>query len=252
MLVIAKGYDLDASSLRHFPNAQSLQHFLDPIGTIDRNLNVGELQRPMDALCCHPSSEAQCRDQRYRRVLWVVLGINVAMFVAEVIAGFATGSVSLQADALDFLSDATSYGFSLFVVGRALEYRARAALAKGLTMGCLGFWVLASAVWNASRGALPEAITMGLVGFGALLANAIVFALLWAYRSGDSNMQSVWLCSRNDVIGNAAVLLAAAGVFGTGTGWPDVLVASIMGALALQGAWLVVRQAWGEIAGVLP
>ena len=202
----------------------------------------------MGALCCHPPSELQYRDQRYRRVLWIVLGINTVMFLAEVIAGFAAGSVSLQADALDFLGDSANYGISLFVVGRALEYRAKAALAKGLTMGCLGLWVVAAAVSNASRGTLPEAITMGVVGFVALLANAIVFVLLWAYRSGDSNMQSVWLCSRNDVIGNVAVLLAALGVFGTGTGWPDVIVASIMGGLALQGAWLVVRRAWGELA----
>jgi Co/Zn/Cd efflux system component len=162
----------------------------------------------------------------------------------------AAGSASLQADALDFLADAANYGISLFVVGMAIRHRARAALVKGLTMGLFGLWVLAASVWHAAHGSVPEAFTMGTVGFGALLANAASFALLWAYRAGDSNMRSVWLCSRNDVIGNCAVLLAALGVFGTGAGWPDVVVASIMGALALQGACHVVSQARRELRGI--
>jgi len=114
-------------------------------------------------------------------------------------------------------------------------------------MGLFGAWVLGTSLWHAAYGTVPEAMTMGVVGFAALLANAASFALLWAYRAGDSNMRSVWLCSRNDVIGNFAVLLAALGVFGTGTGWPDVIIASIMGILALQGSWHVVRQASGEL-----
>jgi Co/Zn/Cd efflux system component len=198
--------------------------------------------------CCPPPAQ-QLHDKRYRRVLWTVLAINAAMFFIEAVAGLATGSASLQADALDFLADAANYGISLFVVGMAIHHRARAAMAKGLTMGILGSWVLATSVWHATHGSVPEAFTMGTVGFTALLANAASFALLWAYRAGDSNMRSVWLCSRNDVIGNCAVMLAAVGVFGTGTGWPDVVVASIIGTLALQGAWHVVLQARRELRG---
>jgi Co/Zn/Cd efflux system component len=169
------------------------------------------------------------------------------MFLIEIVAGLAAGAVSLQADALDFLADAGNYGISLFVVGMALRYRARAALAKGVTMGLFGFWVIGSTIWHALHGTLPDAITMGAVGFAALAANAACFGVLWAYRHGDSNMRSVWLCSRNDVVGNFAVLLAALGVFGTGTGWPDIIVAAIMAGLALQGAWLVIRLALVEM-----
>lgn len=180
-------------------------------------------------------------------MLWAALAINGGMFLVEIAAGLAAGSVSLQADALDFMADTGNYGISLFVVGMALRYRARAALAKGATMGLFGLWVVGATFWHALAGTLPSAATMGAVGFAALLANAVVFAILWAYRAGDSNMRSVWLCSRNDVIGNLAVLLAALGVFGTGTGWPDVIVAAIMALLALQGAWAVMRQASGEL-----
>jgi Co/Zn/Cd efflux system component len=148
---------------------------------------------------------------------------------------------------LDFLADTANYGISLFVVGMALNYRAGAALAKGVTMGVFGVWVMGTSLWHAFYGTVPEAVTMGAVGVAALIANAVCLVLLWAYRGGDSNMRSVWLCSRNDVIGNFAVMLAALGVFGTGTGWPDVIVASIMSGLALQGAWHVIRQASGEL-----
>jgi len=202
----------------------------------------------MGAKCCNHRPENRLRDQPYRRVLWTVLAINAAMFLIEIVAGLAAGSVSLQADALDFLADTANYGITMFVVGMALRYRASAALAKGMTMGLFGVWVLGSCLWHAVSGTVPEAITMGVVGIFALAANAACFALLWAYRSGDSNMRSVWLCSRNDVIGNFAVLLAALGVFGTGTGWPDVIVAAIMSGLALQAAWHVVRQASGELS----
>lgn len=206
----------------------------------------------MSAHCCgHESSDDTPDDARragrYRRVLWTVLGINGAMFLVEIVAGLAAGSVSLQADALDFLADAGNYGISLFVAGMALRWRARAAFAKGVTMGMFGLWVIGAAVWHTVHGTLPHAVTMGAVGFGALVANAVVFTLLWAYRSGDSNMRSVWLCSRNDVIGNGAVLLAALGVFGTGTGWPDVVVAAVMAVLALQGAWQIIRLASSEL-----
>jgi Co/Zn/Cd efflux system component len=183
----------------------------------------------------------------YRRVLWAVLGINAAMFLVEIGAGFAAGSASLQADSLDFLGDAANYAMSLLVVGMALRYRASAALAKGATMGAFGLWVLGTAIWHSVHGTLPSAFTMGAVGIAALIANAASFGLLWAYRHGDANMRSAWICTRNDVLGNIAVLLAAAGVFGTGTGWPDVIVAAIMAALAIQGAAVVLRQAIGEL-----
>jgi Co/Zn/Cd efflux system component len=182
-----------------------------------------------------------------RRVLWAVLVINGVMFAVEVVAGLAAGSASLQADALDFLGDTANYAISLLVVGMALRYRASAALAKGLTMAAFGLWVVAMVIWHIAQGTLPSALTMGTVGIAALVANAVSFGLLWAYRHGDSNIRSAWICTRNDVLGNLAVLVAAAGVFGTGTGWPDVIVAAIMAALALQGAVLVIRQAFGEL-----
>jgi Co/Zn/Cd efflux system component len=201
----------------------------------------------MSAHCCGGHiAESREQDKRYRRVLWAALAINAAMFLIEIGAGVAAGSASLQADALDFLGDAANYSISLLVVGMALRYRASAALAKGGTMGVFGLWVLGTVVWHSVNGTVPEPITMGAVGLAALAANAATFGLLWSHRAGDSNMRSVWICSRNDVIGNLAVLLAALGVFGTGTGWPDIIVAAAMAALALQGAWIVLRQALGE------
>src|SRR5207344_1734491 len=143
--------------------------------------------------------------------------------------------------------DAANYAISLMVVGMALRYRAIAALAKGGTMGLFGLWVIGTVIWHAMHGTLPNAFAMGAVGFAALAANGGSFALLWAYRGGDANMRSAWICTRNDVLGNLAVLLAALGVLGTGTGWPDVIVASIMAALALQGAWIVIGHSWSEL-----
>jgi Co/Zn/Cd efflux system component len=169
------------------------------------------------------------------------------MFAVEVAAGLAAGSASLQADALDFLGDAGNYAISLFVVGMALRYRAMAAFAKGATMGVFGLWVLGVTAWHAWHGTLPHAFTMGAVGLAALVANAASFGLLWAHRGGGANMRSAWICTRNDVLGNLAVLLAALGVFGTGTGWPDVIVASTMAVLALQGAWTVLNQSRAEL-----
>lgn len=201
----------------------------------------------MSASCCNQPVDTHRGNEGYRRVLWAVLIINAAMFAIEVAAGMAAGSAALQADALDFLGDAGNYAISLFVVAMALRYRAMAAFLKGATMGLFGLWVIGVTLWHAWQGTLPEAFTMGAVGTAALIANAISFGLLWAYRAGDSNMRSAWICTRNDVLGNLAVLVAAAGVFGTGTGWPDVAVAAIMAALALQGAWMVLNQSWSEL-----
>jgi Co/Zn/Cd efflux system component len=201
----------------------------------------------VSASCCDQIIDPHRGNERYRRVLWAVLAINVAMFAIEVAAGLAAGSASLQADALDFLGDAGNYAISLFVVGMALRYRATAALLKGATMGVFGLWVLGVTAWHVWHGTLPEAFTMGAVGTAALLANAASFGLLWAYRAGDSNMRSAWICTRNDVLGNLAVLLAALGVLGTGTGWPDLIVATVMALLALQGAAVVLTQSQAEL-----
>jgi Co/Zn/Cd efflux system component len=204
----------------------------------------------MDECCTPPPLDlggSKKQDATYRRVLWTVLAINAAMFAVEVIAGLAAGSAALQADALDFLGDAANYAISLLVVGMALRYRASAALAKGATMAAFGLWVIGTVVWHAVHGTLPSAFTMGTVGGAALVANVASFGLLWAYRHGDANMRSAWICTRNDILGNMAVLLAALGVFGTGTGWPDIIVAAIMALLAIQGAALVIRQASAEL-----
>jgi Co/Zn/Cd efflux system component len=205
----------------------------------------------MSAHCCgHHHEDAgsdPLRQAAYRRVLWWVLAINAAMFSVEIGAGLAAGSAALQADAADFLGDAANYAISLFVVGMALRYRAAAALAKGATMALFGLWVLAVTAWHIFNGTLPQAFTMGGIGLAALVANAASFWLLWRHRTGDANMRSAWICTRNDVLGNLAVLLAAAGVFGTGTGWPDVIVAAVMAMLALQGAATVIRYARSEL-----
>ena len=183
----------------------------------------------------------------YRRVLWVALVVNAAMFLLEVGGGVSSGSVSLLADAIDFFGDAANYGLSLAVLAMGVAARARAALFKALTMIVFGLAVLARAAWAAWSGAPPQPLTMGLIGMLALAANVGVAVLLYAYREGDANMRSVWLCTRNDAIGNVAVLLAAVGVFGTGTRWPDVLVAVAMAALALTAGLSVVRQARQEL-----
>jgi Co/Zn/Cd efflux system component len=200
--------------------------------------------------CCTPPPlklDPHRGNKAYRRVLWAVLAINAVMFMVEIGAGVAAGSASLQADALDFLGDAANYAISLLVIGLALRWRATAALAKGATMAAFGVWVVGAVVWHAWHGTLPSAFTMGTVGVAALAANVASFGLLWAYREGDANMRSAWICTRNDVLGNIAVLLAALGVFGTGTGWPDVIVAACMAGLALQGAFVVVRQSSAEL-----
>ncbi len=201
----------------------------------------------MGAGCCE---NKHCSVPRgpYRRVLLIALLANAGMFGVEVLAGLQAGSVSLLADSLDFLGDAANYGISLWVLGMAVAVRARASLLKAMSMGAFGVWVAASTVWQLAAGGVPEAHTMGLVGGLALLVNAGVALMLYAYRNGDSNMQSVWICSRNDALGNLAVMLAALGVFGTGQSWPDLLVAALMSGLALSGAWQVSRRARAELA----
>ncbi len=202
--------------------------------------------------CCAAATPSNLKTEadqtRWRRTLWIVLAVNAAMFGVEIVAGLLARSASMQVDALDFFGDAANYALSLGVLGMSLRVRAAAALAKGVTMAAFGIWVLGLAAWHVANGIVPAAQTMGVVGVLALAANVFCLALLTGFRTGDANMRSVWICSRNDVIGNGAVLLAALGVFGTGSGWPDALVALIMGGLALSGAWQVIRQARREMA----
>jgi Co/Zn/Cd efflux system component len=184
----------------------------------------------------------------YRRVLWVALLINVLMFGVEISAGLRSGSVSLLADAIDFFGDAANYGVTLAVLSLGLAWRARAALVKSASMMAFGGVVLGKALWSMSQGVPPEPLTMGLIGTLALAANLGVAALLYGFRSGDANMRAVWLCTRNDAVGNLAVMLAALGVFGTGTAWPDLAVAMVMAGLAISSGWTVMRQAGRELA----
>ncbi len=203
----------------------------------------------MTGCCASPCETTAKPDRAFRRVLWVALVINVSMFLVESAAGVRADSASLLADAADFLGDAVNYGVSLFVLGLAPVWRSRAAAVKGVFMGLYGLVVLAMAAYNVSRDALPDPVAMGGIGLLALMANLTVAALLYRFRRGDANMRSVWLCTRNDVIGNVAVMLAAVGVFGTGTGWPDLVVASIMAVLGLWAATQVLRQAGTEMEG---
>lgn len=203
----------------------------------------------MSAHCCHDHHQPDpAQPAGYRKILWIALAVNAVMFLIEVGAGVAAGSMSLLADSLDFLGDAANYGISLWVLGMTLTVRARASMIKAWSMAVFGFWVLGSTVWHALAGTVPDAQAMGLVGSLALAANVGVAILLYRFRSGDSNMRSVWLCTRNDALGNLAVLVAALGVVGTGTAWPDLLVAAIMGMLALSSSWQVIRQARAELA----
>jgi Co/Zn/Cd efflux system component len=197
-----------------------------------------------DACCTPPVPSA---DPAYRRILWIALALNAAMFVIEIIGSLESGSVSLLADAIDFFGDAANYGLSLLVLSRALHWRARSSLLKAASMAGFGLFVLGRAAWAAWHGAPPEALTMGAIALLALAVNVGVAVMLYRYRNGDSNMRSVWLCSRNDAVGNIAVALAAVAVAGTGAAWPDLVVAVGMAALALSSAWAVSRQALGEL-----
>jgi Co/Zn/Cd efflux system component len=200
---------------------------------------------------CHSHAIPEAQEPRYRRILWIALILNALMFVVELAAGLSSGSVSLLADAIDFFGDAANYGVSLAVMSMALVIRAKAALLKAACMLGFGLFVLGKAAWSARAGVPLEpnamALTMGVVGFMALCVNVGVAALLYAYRNGDANMQSVWLCSRNDALSNIAVILAAFGVFGSASAWPDVLVAGLMGLLAISSAFAVFRKARQEL-----
>lgn len=199
--------------------------------------------------CCSSACSTDTRgvSPRYRRVLQIALAANATMFAIELISGWRANSVALLADAVDFAGDAANYGISLAVLSMAVIWRSRAALIKGLSMGAYGAFVLVRAVWNLTSGTIPESITMGAVGSLALAVNGGVAIMLYAYREGDANMRSVWLCSRNDAIGNVAVIGAAMAVGWLHAGWPDAVIALLMGSLALWSAQSVVRQARQEL-----
>ncbi len=187
----------------------------------------------------------------YRRALWLVITINASMFVVEMAAGALAGSQALKADALDFLGDTLTYGISLWVIGMPLGVRATAALFKGVSLALMGLWVFGSTAYQVLVLGVPDAPIMGAIGFLALAANVASVLILMRYRDGDANVRSVWLCSRNDAIGNVAVLGAAAGVFLTGTAWPDLVVAAAMAALFSWSAAQIIQQALREWAGRL-
>lgn len=199
----------------------------------------------MSAHCCAPAKPVV--HPRFRKALWIALIVNAVMFLVELAASFGVGSVSLLADSIDFFGDAANYAVSLAVLGLAATTRSKASVLKAACMGAFGVFVLARAGWAASTGAVPEPMVMGAVGVWALAANVGVALLLYRHRDGDSNARSAWICSRNDAVGNVAVMLAAVGVFGTGSAWPDLGVAALMAVLAIIGAASVLRQARGEM-----
>lgn len=202
----------------------------------------------MSANCHHQHvDQQQTDDPRYRKILWIALVVNAVMFVVEITAGFSAQSASLLADAIDFGGDAANYGLSIWALSMATVWRARTAWIKGASMLVFGLFVLGKALWLAVSASVPQAEVMGAIGVLALVANVGVAVLLYAYRDGDANMQSVWLCTRNDAIGNLAVIVAAVVVWLTGTGWSDVFVAILMGGLAGQSGARVIKMANQEI-----
>ena len=196
--------------------------------------------------CCGDGAAFDGASVKYQRVLWLVIIINGSMFFVEMGMGFTAQSQALKADALDFLSDTATYALSLYVIGRSVIWRTNASLFKGFSLGVLGVWVFGSTCYQIFVAGNPVASVMGAVGILAFVANVISAILLFKFRNGDANVRSVWLCSRNDAIGNLAVVLAAVGVWGTETAWPDLLVAGLMAGLFLSGACQIVRQAQME------
>ena len=198
------------------------------------------------ANCCGNDAKFDGVSDDYKRRLWIVIAINAVMFTIEMIAGQYAESQALQADALDFLGDTLTYGISLAVIGASVRIRTNAALAKGISLMLMGAWVFGSTMYRVFYTGVPEAGIMGVIGLMALMANLASVFILMAYKDGDSNIRSVWLCSRNDAIGNIAVMIAALGVWGTTTGWPDLIVASIMAGLFLSSSVQIIRQALEE------
>ncbi len=198
-----------------------------------------------DACECAPGAAPP--DDGFRRALWIAFAVNAGMFVAEAGSSIASGSAALLADAGDFFADAATYAITLMVLGMGAVARGRAALIKGLSMGAIGVWVIASIGYKILTGAAPEPLIMGPVGVLALIANLSVAVMLYRHRAGDANRESVWLCSRNDAIGNVAVIAAAGVVYATGSHWPDIAVAAVMAYLELSASWRIVGRARGEL-----
>ena len=196
---------------------------------------------------CSVATKDQSQNPVFRKALWIALLVNLTMFFVEIIASHIGDSMSLQADALDFFGDSANYAISLFVLGMALHLRARASVVKGLTMGLFGIWVIGAALYRVFVGSEPEPLIMGSIAVMALIANMSVAIMLYRFREGDSNMQSIWLCSRNDAIGNVAVLIAAVGVTASASRWPDLIVAMIIASLSLSAAYTVLKLAFQEM-----
>jgi Co/Zn/Cd efflux system component len=203
--------------------------------------------RGLGASCCAAGVPVfDGMDQRYRRVLWTVIAINGAMFLTETIAGHMARSQALQADALDFLADTVTYGLSLAVIGASIKTRATAALFKGASLSLMAAWVLGATIYYTFVLGVPRAELMGGIGVLALAANLGSVLLLMRYKDGDANVRSVWLCSRNDAIGNVGVMFAAVAVWGTSTAWPDLGVAALMAGIFLTSSVQILSQAWAE------
>lgn len=197
--------------------------------------------------CCSSSSTDVQNDQKYRRILWIALIANFAMFGVEIVAGALGRSLALTADAMDFFSDGANYAITLIVLGMALPVRAKAAFFKGFCMGLVGLYVLYSSIAHIIEGTIPRAEVMGIIGFMALITNVIVALLLFAHRKGDANRQSIWICSRNDAIANIAVMIAGLGVWQSQTGWPDIIVGLGIAGLGLWGAAQIMLKSIKEI-----
>lgn len=199
----------------------------------------------MGSQCCSGKKFEGVSD-RYKRVLWVVIALNAIMFGVEMTAGLFAQSQALQADALDFLADTVTYALSLWVIGKSVRMRSAVAIGKGLSLSLIGGWVLLSTIYQMTGVHIPEPATMSWVAVSALAVNVLSVILLTSYKDGDANVRSVWLCSRNDAIGNVAVILAASGVWVTQSGWPDLIVALFMAILFLSSSLQIIRQAFAE------
>lgn len=199
----------------------------------------------MGSHCCSEKKFDGVSD-RYKRILWVVIALNAIMFGVEMTAGFVAQSKALQADALDFLADSVTYALSLWVIGKSVRMRSTVAIGKGVSLCFIGAWVLFSTIYQMTGTHSPEPVMMGWVAVSALAVNILSVLLLISYKDGDANVRSVWLCSRNDAIGNIAVMLAASGVWATQSGWPDLIVALFMATLFFSSSLQIIRQALAE------
>ncbi|MDO4431627.1 MAG: cation diffusion facilitator family transporter [Lonepinella koalarum] len=196
--------------------------------------------------CCS-SNQPIHQSPKYKKALWIVLILNLSMFFVEIVMGVKSGSTSLLSDSLDFLGDSANYLISLIVLPMALSYRAKASMVKGITMGVFGLFILITTIYRAFYGEIPSYSEMSIVGFLALLVNVSAVLILLKFRDGDSNVRSVWVCSRNDAIGNVAVILAGIAVYFFGSKYPDLIVAFVLAFLALQASQEIIKRAWAEL-----